>query len=67
MISGKDIGRQKDAGYVTNVKWAIGIRPRQANKNLFRHMASPMKAVSKKADQRSARQEVETTVLPAGQ
>jgi hypothetical protein len=67
MISGKDIGRQKDAGYVTNVKWAIGIRPRQANKNLFRHMASPVKSARNKAEQRLAGPEVENTVLPAGQ
>jgi hypothetical protein len=52
---------------MTNVQWAICIRPGQANKNLFRHLASPVKAVRKKADQRSAGREVETTVLPAGQ
>src|SRR5215813_14156757 len=67
VISGKYIGRQKDAGYMTNVQWAIGIRPGQANKNLFRHMASLVKTIRKKADQRSGGREVENTVLQAGQ
>jgi hypothetical protein len=67
MISGKDIGRQIDAGYMTNVQWAIGVRPGQSHKNLFRHMASPVKGIRKKADRQPAGSEVETTVLPAGQ
>jgi hypothetical protein len=27
---------------MTHVQWAIGIRPSQGHKNLFRHMASPV-------------------------
>ena len=42
MISRKDIGRKKDASYMTDVQWAIGIRPGQGHKNLFRHMAFPV-------------------------
>jgi len=66
MISGEDIGRQKYAGYMTDVQWAIGIRPSQGYKNLFRHMASPVEGVRKKSDQQPAGPEVEITILPAG-
>jgi hypothetical protein len=51
---------------MTDVQWAIGIRPSQGHKNLFRHMASPVKGVRKKSDQQPAVPEVETTILPVG-
>src|SRR5262249_18279606 len=65
-ISGEEIGRQKNASYMTGVQWAIGIRRGQGYKNFFRHMASLVKGVRKKSDQQPAGQEVETTILPAG-